>query len=67
MKAITLAIVGLSMLAASAAPVAADSCVNESQYCLNDSYDLNVILRTVADVVCFDDYITCVSRRLLFG
>lgn len=68
MKTLTLTLVALSLLAATAAPArAAAGCTTEYQFCLNDSYDLNTVLRSLADFACFDDYLTCVSRRLLFG
>lgn len=66
MKNFAFGVAAVAMLAVAAAPVQA-SCTTDYQVCLNNSHDLNVIIRAVADVVCFDDYITCVSRRLLFG
>jgi len=67
MKTITLTLAAVALLSATAVPAVASGCTTEYQLCLNDSHDLNVIIRAVADFACFDDYITCVSRRLLFG
>lgn len=65
MRRLMILVLGLGILGAGASPVAATSCIEDYMGCLNDSWDLNVILRTIADFACFDDYTVCISRRVL--
>jgi hypothetical protein len=55
------------LVAPDARPLQAGDCTTSYQYCLNDTWDLNVVLRSLADVACFDQYLTCVGQKLLFG
>ncbi len=46
-------------------PVAAASCTEQYAQCLNDSWGLSPMLRTMADIECFAEYSGCVRRKLL--
>lgn len=65
MKRIAMLGLVLALSGTAPAPAAAGSCTDGYMACLNESWNLNVILRTIADFECFDDYTVCVSRGLL--
>lgn len=60
---LVLAIAGSAMTLAPQ-PVAASGCTDDYVKCLNDTHALQVVLRTMADVECFADYIGCVRSGL---
>lgn len=41
------------------------SCTDSYVKCLNDSYDLEGILRTMADLECFAEYTGCVAGKIV--
>lgn len=46
-------------------PVAASECTREYITCLNDTYDLDGWLQTLADIECFAGYTGCVARAVI--
>jgi hypothetical protein len=62
-----IAALSLTLLLGAAAPVAAGTCTDGYMKCLNDSAALWEPLRSLADVACFDDYITCVYWVFIRG
>lgn len=45
-------------------PAAAAPCTDAYMSCLNDSYQLKGVLRTMADIECFASYTGCVAREI---
>jgi hypothetical protein len=56
-------IAGAALVAPS--PVAAEDCTREYMQCLNDTYDLDGWLQTLADIECFAIYTGCVARAVI--
>ena len=45
-------------------PAAAQDCTDGYVRCLNDSYALEGVLRTLADLECFAEYTGCVAGKV---
>jgi hypothetical protein len=57
---------GLVAVAAAFAPqpVAADTCTDNYEKCLNDTWDKEGVSRFLADIECFAGYVGCVRRMV---
>ena len=64
-----IAVLTLAVMAVPIAPRAAEAeeadCTNQYVACLNDSYHLEGILQSMADLECFAEYTGCVTRKLI--
>lgn len=67
MKRFTPLVLSAALLLAGAVPASASPCTDGYMRCLNDSAELWEPLRSVADLVCFDDYLTCVYWAFIRG
>lgn len=65
MKRIAMLGLVLALVGGWATPAMASGCTEDYMGCLNETWNLNVILRTIADFECFDDYTVCISRGVL--
>lgn len=66
-KLIIILSAALGAVAIGVSPASAESCVEQYQKCLNDSWDTSGALRLLADLECGAEYAGCVAAKLRNG
>ena len=63
-KLIAVLALAAATVAFSPRPMAAQDadCTRNYTSCLNDSYDMEGILQTMADIECFSEYLGCIAK-----